>query len=103
MTGKTEIQLNERQRNAASVGQVPERELPTRAAQLVLIALCLTGHDVSCYQCGGPWGVWCVWLGDLADARADHNGRVTLAEWQARFLELLVEMGYTTPEGGEDA
>jgi hypothetical protein len=40
---------------------------------------------------GETTGHWCVWLGGLADARPDHEGRVPLDEWVTNWRDLLAE------------
>lgn len=80
--------------NVQSVRRVPRSMLPDGPARDALLALAAAGRDCYCYASGGETsGTWCVWLGDLADARRpERNGRVPLIEWGARWRELLVEM-----------
>lgn len=82
--------------NLASIERVPAaRWTPGSPARCALILLAGAGTDTYCYASGGELtGVWCVWLGDLARVRSDHNGRVPLATWCSSWRELLREMGY---------
>ena len=76
-----------------SIDHVPAEILPAdclpRSALRVLAA---AGRDCYCYLSGGEsTGRWCVWLGGLADARLDHDGRVPIDEWIANWRDLLGE------------
>ena len=92
-------ELSEAQANCASIWDIPESELPTGAAQLVLIALARLGWDIYAYRPVAS-RTHVLWLGPLAETRPDHNGRVSLEEWQRDYSALLVQMGYTAREGG---
>jgi hypothetical protein len=61
----------------------------------MLLDLAGAGRDCYCYASGGEQsGIWCVWLGDLADVRSDRNGRVPLTDaWMPHWREFLAEMG----------
>lgn len=85
----------ERHENIASLHAVPAAVLPPGSRPwCALLALAAAGLDVYAYASGGPTtGVWCIWLGSLAAVRADHNGRVTVAEFVSRTWQLLDEMG----------
>jgi hypothetical protein len=75
-----------------SIDHVPLEILPEGLPRSALRVLAAAGRDVYCYASGGEsTGRWCVWLGGLADARPDHDGRVPLAEWVTGWRELLAE------------
>ena len=77
------------QDNVASVNRVPRSILPDGPARDALVRLAQQG-DVYCYCSGGEtYGTWVAWFGDLADARADHDGRVPLTEWVTSWRALL--------------
>lgn len=80
--------------NVASVRRVPRTVLPPGPARDALTAIAAAGYDCYAYASGGESiGTWCAWLGPLADARRpERNGRVPLAEWCARWRELVAEM-----------
>ena len=78
-------ELSEAQANAASVWDCP---LPEGPAQLVLIALCLTGHDCCVYRSAAGWNVW---IGELAHVRPEKEGRVPLTEWEQHYAAILAE------------
>lgn len=89
-----EIDLETAER-VASVRRAPRRILPRGPAREALIAIAAAGYDCYAYASGGAViGTWCAWFGPLADARRpERNGRVTLAEWHARWREMVAEMG----------
>ena len=75
-----------------SIDHMPLEILPEGLPRSALRVLAAAGRDVYCYASGGEiHGTWVVWLGGLADARPDHNGRVPLAEWVANWRDLLAE------------
>jgi len=77
-----------------SIDRVPLAILPANSLpRSVLVILTAAGRDAYCYASGGEaFGTWVAWLGDLADVRAGHDGRVTLAEWVTGWRELLDTM-----------
>jgi hypothetical protein len=76
-----------------SIRSVPLALLPDTMARVMLRLLAAAGRDIYCYCSGGEaTGTWCVWLGDLADVRADKDGRVPVVEWVTRWRELLDAM-----------
>ena len=91
--------------NLRSICQAQEAgALGDGAPMLCLRALAAMGHDVYCYASGGDGvttGTWCVWLGPLAADTHGAQGRVTCAEWRARFVELLAAMGWRDDAEGE--
>lgn len=72
-------------RNLKGIMDVPPDVLPHGNARVTLMALASSAYDVYAYQSGGASGTWCVWLGPLADVAADHNGRVTVADWIQQY------------------
>src|SRR5260221_10163433 len=74
-----------------SIDHIPAEILPADSlARSALRLLAAAGRDCYAYPSGGETtGRWCVWLGGLADVRADHNGRVPLAEWVSGSFALL--------------
>jgi hypothetical protein len=75
-----------------SVDRVPPAILPDGLARSALRVLAAAGRDCYAYCSGGETtGRWCVWLGGLADARPDHDGRVEMALWIANWRDLLAE------------
>jgi hypothetical protein len=90
-----------------SIDRVPPAILPADSvARSALVMLAAAGRDVYAYASGGEtYGTWVAWLGDLADVRPDHDGRVTLAEWVTSWRTLLDSMlpavfADADPEGG---
>ena len=76
-----------------SIDHVPPAILPADClARSALRVLAAAGRDCYAYCSGGETtGRWCVWLGGLADVRADHDGRVEMALWIANWRDLLAE------------
>ncbi|HEX9415051.1 MAG TPA: hypothetical protein VF916_16225 [Ktedonobacterales bacterium] len=84
------------ERNIESIEAVPLSVLPASLARDALMLIAASGRDCYCYASGGEAiGTWCVWLGDLAEARRhiSRNGRVPLAEWVTSWHELVAEAG----------
>ncbi|HEV2459798.1 MAG TPA: hypothetical protein VGS80_15690 [Ktedonobacterales bacterium] len=86
--------------NVASVERVPGDILPPGPAHDALLWVATEKTETCCYASGGKtYGVWCAWLGDLADRRTDKNGRVPLAEeWVPNCCALLAEIGVIPDE-----
>lgn len=89
--------------NLHSIGEAQEAgALGDGAPTLVLRALVTMGHDVYCYRpIGAEPHEWNVWLGPLNEDTHGAQGRVTCAEWRARYVELLAAMGWREDAEGE--
>lgn len=101
----TPISPAEAAENTESVRRVPRSVLPVGPARDALVRLATSGRDCSCYASGGEiLGIWCVWLGDLAEARryTGRDGRVPLSEWATRWRELVTEMGSASRDHTDD-
>lgn len=84
--------------NLLSIEAIPPSVLgPKDLSHLALRWLAWGGFDAYAYASGGSdTGTWCAWIGPLADARSDKNGRVTIADWRDHWQALLAEAGIIT-------